>query len=293
MPQITWDADGERLYETGVDRGVLFVQNEAGAYGTGVAWNGLTAVTQSPSGAEPTPIYADNIQYLNLISNEIFAATIEAYTYPVEFYPCDGAASPAPGLTVGQQTRRGFAFSYRTLVGNDLVGTDFGYKIHIVYGAKASPSERAAATVNETPEAATLSWEVSTTPVPIPGFKPSAILTIDSTTTSAAAMKEIEDALYGTASTEPRLLMPQEAIDIINGVATTVTPVAPTFALYNLDATITIPVVTGVNYAVDGVPATGTVVITDVAVVTATAATGYTIASGATTTWTFDPEDLD
>lgn len=211
--RITWDKVGERFYETGVDRGVLFPSTGSG-YGTGVAWNGLTAVNENPTGAESSKQYADNIPYLNLISAEQFGATIEAFTYPPEFAACDGSASVANGITIGQQTRRPFGFAYRTRVGNDLVGQDFGYKIHLVYGATASPSAKNYGTVNESPEAMSLSWEVTTTPVDVPGYKPTSTFTIDSTLCSPSALAKLENIIYGSETTEPRLPMPSEIIAI-------------------------------------------------------------------------------
>lgn len=203
MAAIVWDKAGERTYETGVDRGVLFVMKEDGSgYETGVAWNGLTGVTESPSGAEASPQYADNIKYLTLTSAEEFGATIEALTYPPEFAPCDGQATPAPGVTVGQQTRRKFGFSYRTKIGNDTAGINYGYKLHLIYGATAAPSEREYATVNDSPEAQTLSWEISTDPVDtgVDGLGPTAQITLNSTKVNAAKLKELEDKLYGRGS---------------------------------------------------------------------------------------------
>lgn len=214
MSKIVWDKAGEHFYETGVDHGVLY-PTKAGVYQSGVAWNGLTSVSESPSGAESTAQYADNIKYLNLISAEEFGATIEAFTYPDEFSVCDGSAEPVKGVMIGQQVRRPFGLCYRTLIGNDLAGTDYGYKLHLIYGATASPSERVYATVNDSPEAITFSWEVATTPVEVPGYKPTASLTIDSTKVSPANMAKLEDILYGTAEAEPRLPMPQEVIDLI------------------------------------------------------------------------------
>lgn len=215
MPKIVWDQSGERFYETGVDHGVLYVM-EATGYGDGVAWNGLTSVTESPSGAEPNPLYADNIKYLNLISAEEFGGSIEAYTYPEEFGVCDGSAEIAEGVAVGQQSRKPFGLSYRTKIGNDTVGQDFGYKLHLVYGAQAAPSEKAYNTVNESPEAVTFSWEFSTTPVEVPGFKPSAILTVDSTKTTAAKMQALENVLYGTATIEAKLPLPAEVLTLMS-----------------------------------------------------------------------------
>ena len=212
--KITWDKSGERYYETGVKRGVLYVMDK-GAYGNGVAWNGLTAVTESPSGAEASPMYADDIKYLNLYSAEEFAATVEAYTYPDEFAECDGSAEIAPGVTIGQQKRKTFGMCYTTVLGNDTDGNDYGYKIHIIYGANAAPSEKAYATINDSPEAITFSWELSTTPVEVVGHKPTASLTIDSTKTTPEKMKAIEDILYGTESQEPRLPLPSEIAEVL------------------------------------------------------------------------------
>lgn len=217
MSKIIWDQTGERIYETGVDRGVLYVQKN-GTYGAGVPWNGLTAVTESPSGAEANPIYADNIKYLNLVSAEDFGATVEAYTYPEEFGECDGSASIATGVTIGQQKRNIFGLCYRTLLGNDVDGTDHGYKIHCIYGALAAPSERAYASVNESPEAITFSWELSTTPVNVTGFKPTAHLEIDSTKVSADKLAELEAKLYGSEDEEPTLLLPDQIVALV-GVA--------------------------------------------------------------------------
>lgn len=196
MSKLIWDKTGERYYETGVSQGVLYPQ-ESGVYPKGVAWNGLTAVTESPSGAEPTPLYADNIKYLNLRSAEEFAATVEAYTYPDEFAVCDGSATIADGITIGQQPRKPFGMSWKTVFGNDTENDDYGYKLHLVYGATAAPSEKAYATVNDSPEAITFSWELSTTPVNVTGFKPTANLTVDSTKVPADKLKQLEDILYG------------------------------------------------------------------------------------------------
>lgn len=217
MAKLVWDESGKRVYETGVRNGVLYVQGENGQYGQGVAWNGLTAVTESPSGAEPTALYADDIKYLELFSAEEFGATIEAYTYPEEFEACDGSASLGEGVTIGQQDRKAFGLCYRTVVGNDVKGNEHGYKLHLIYGAKAKPSEKAYATVNDSPEAVTFSWEVSTTPVNVAGFKPTASVTIDSTKIQADKLKAIEDKLYGTETQEPTLLMPDEIKQMLVG----------------------------------------------------------------------------
>ena len=209
MAKIEWDKTGERLYETGVKNGVLYVQ-EGGAYPKGVAWNGLTAVTESPSGAEATPLYADDIKYLNLLSTEEFGATIEAYTYPDEFAACDGSAALADGVMIGQQSRKAFGLCYRTTIGNDTEGNDHGYKLHIIYGALAAPSEKAYATINDSPEAITFSWEVTTTPVNVTGAKPTAYITIDSTKADPSKLSELEKKLYGDATTEASLPLPDE-----------------------------------------------------------------------------------
>lgn len=214
MAKLVWDESGKRLYETGVKMGVLYVQDVNGAYPKGVAWNGLTAVNESPSGAEATPLYADDIKYLNLRSAEEFGATIEAYTYPDEFEACDGSAEIAVGVKIGQQARKSFGLCYRTIVGNDVEGNDFGYKLHLIYGATAAPSEKAYATVNDSPEAVTFSWEVTCTPVEVPGFKPSASIVIDSTKVDKTKLAALEAKLYGNATEEATLPLPSEIIDM-------------------------------------------------------------------------------
>lgn len=219
MSKLVWDKVGERLYETGVKKGVLYVQDATGAYPKGVPWNGLTAVTESPSGAEASPLYADDIKYLNLISNEELGGTIEAYMSPEEFDACDGTASFANGVTIGQQKRKAFGLCYRTAVGNDTEGVDHGYKLHIIYGAIASPSEKAYATINESPEAMTLSWEFTTTPVEVEGFKPTALLVIDSTKADASKLTELEAILYGSDDEEARLPLPSEIATLMGNVA--------------------------------------------------------------------------
>lgn len=215
MARVKWDQTSERLYETGVDRGVVYPQASNGTYPKGAAWNGLTGVTESPSGAEPTALWANNHKYLNLMSAEEFAATIEAYTYPDEFAECDGSAELAKGVKIGQQKRTAFGLTYRTKLGNDVDGDDYGYKIHIIYGALAAPSERAYATVNDSPEAITMSWEVSTTPVETKDFEPTSHLEIDSTKADPEKLKALEDILYGKdgvsdQGTDPRLPLPDE-----------------------------------------------------------------------------------
>ena len=219
MSKIVWDQTGDRLYETGVKNGVLYIQNSDGTYPKGVAWNGLTSITESPSGAEATALYADDMKYLNLISAEEFGATVEAYTYPDEFAECDGSASLATGVTVGQQSRKTFALCYRTVLGNDTDNDAHGYKLHIIYGATAAPSEKAYSTVNDSPEAITFSWELKTTPVNVAGFKPTACITIDSTKADPEKLTALEEILYGkdgtgdgglTGSVNPRLPLPDE-----------------------------------------------------------------------------------
>lgn len=217
MSKLTWDASGERLYETGVKQGVLYVMDN-NVYGNGVAWNGLTAITESPSGAESTPLYADDIKYLDLRSTEEFGATIEAYTYPDEFAACDGSASLADGVSIGQQARKMFGLCYRTTVGNDTDGTDHGYKLHLIYGATASPSEKAYETINDSPEAITFSWEITTTPVSVTGFKPTASITIDSTKADPTCLAALEEKLYGGESTGPTLPLPDEVKTIMTKV---------------------------------------------------------------------------
>lgn len=217
MPPLTWDQVGERFYETGVDRGVLYIPDAAGVYNLGVAWNGLTTVTESPTGAEPTPQYADNIKYLNMISAEEFGATIEAFTYPEEFAQCDGTALPEPGVAVGQQSRRLFGLSFRTRLGNDVEGSDFAYKLHLIYGAQAAPSEKAYATINDSPEAISFSWDVTTTPVPATGYKPTSLLVIDSSVVDAAALSDLEDLLYGVGIVPAALPTPDAVIALFAG----------------------------------------------------------------------------
>ena len=220
MAKLTWDADGTRTFETGVDHGVLYVATDAGGYGRGVAWSGLTAVTESPSGAEPNKQYADNIVYVNLTSAEEFGGTIEAFSSPEEFDACDGLVSPAAGVSIGQQQRKTFCLVYRTKVGNDTVGQNYGYKLHLLYGLTATPSEKAYQTINESPEAMTLSWEVSSSPVSVPAMAPTSVITIDSTQVDAADLKTLETALFGRdvvgAEEEQfaKILMPAEVMAI-------------------------------------------------------------------------------
>lgn len=222
MAKLAWDETGERLYETGVDHGVLYNYNtETKAFDSGVAWNGLSNVSESPSGAEETAIYADNIKYLSLFSKEDFGATVEAYTYPDEFAECDGSAQIAPGVMVGQQTRKMFGLSYRTIIGNDVAGDDYGYKLHLIYNCKASPSERSYGTVNDSPEAISFSWEIKTTSVEVEGYKATANITIDSTKADKDKLAALEAILYGSDSAEPRLPLPNEVMTLMS---TTTTP---------------------------------------------------------------------
>ena len=214
MSKIIWDETGKRLYETGVKMGVLYPAQKSGLYDKGIAWNGLTAVTESPTGAETTPQYADDIKYLNLMSAEEFGATIEAYTYPDEFSICDGSIEMEKGVVIGQQKRKTFGLSYRTVIGNDIEGLDYAYKLHLIYGALASPSEKGYATINDSPEAITFSWEVTTTPVSLKGFKPTASLTINSSKVDPVKLELLESILYGSEDSEPRLPLPDEAIKI-------------------------------------------------------------------------------
>lgn len=219
MAKLNWDTPGERFYETGVSQCAIYpvVDN---AYPVGYAWNGITGVTESPSGAESNPQYADNIKYLNLISNEEFGATITAFTYPDEFADCDGSAEPVTGVRIGQQTRKPFGLCYKTILGNDSLGADYGYKLHLIYGALASPSEKQYNTVNDSPEANEFSWEVTTTPVPVTGYKPTASITIASTDVDSVKLADLESVLYGNDNDDARLPLPDEVFEILGGVAT-------------------------------------------------------------------------
>lgn len=215
MSKLVWDATGERYYETGVSKGVIYPQATGGTYPLGAAWNGLTAITESPSGAEPTPLYADNIKYLNLMSAEEFAFSITAYTYPDEFAECNGERALAKGAMIGQQKRKTFGLSYQSIIGNDTDGDSYGYKLHLVYGALAAPSEMAHNTVNDSPEATEMSWECSTTPVAVEGFNPTAHIVIDSTKADAEKLTALEAILYGSEDAEPRLPLPDEVITVL------------------------------------------------------------------------------
>ena len=257
MAHLTWDNTGERLYETGVDHGVLYIPDVDGDYSDGVAWNGLTTVTESPSGAEATALYADNIKYLDLRSAEQFGATVEAYTYPDEFNQFDGIASPADGVLVGQQSRKTFGLSYRTRLGNDVEGSDYGYKLHLIYGCTAAPSEKAYSTINDSPEAITFSWEVSTTPVSAGGsLKPTSQLVIDSTKVDPAKLTTLENLLYGQSGA-PQLPDPAAVIAIFTtGVTTVDMGTLANQPTYNSGThVVTLPAVTGVAWKINGVDA--------------------------------------
>lgn len=215
MAKLVWDKTGERYYETGVKNCALYVRDSTGAYPKGVPWNGITAITESPSGAEATPLYADDIKYLNLISNEEFGATVEAYTYPAEFAACDGSAELAKGVKIGQQPRKSFGLAYKTTLGNDVDNNDHGYKLHLIYGCMAAPSEKAYATINDSPEAITFSWEITTTPVEVEGFKPTAHIEIDSTEIDPEKLTALEAKLFGTESEEAQLPLPDEVSTLV------------------------------------------------------------------------------
>ena len=285
MTALTWDETGERFYETGVDHGVLYIPTGAGIYDDGYAWNGLVTVTESPSGAEANPQYADNIKYLNLYSAEEFGATVEAFTYPPEFEQFDGLGTPTPGVVLGQQNRGTFGLSYRTKVGNDIDGSDHAYKLHLVYGCTASPSEKAYGTESDSPEPITFSWEITTLPVPVTGYKPTSVLVIDSRTVDADALTALELLLYGDVGVDPALPLPDDVIALFSAAITLVTPGVPTYnALTDI---VTIPGTTGVIYSVDDVdvPAGSFGPITENVIVKARPATGYVFNSGVDDDW--------
>lgn len=286
MATLVWDQVGQKFYEAGVDHGVLYIPDAQGVYTEGVAWNGLTTVTESPSGAEANAQYADNIKYLNLYSAEQFGATIEAYTYPDEFQQFDGLAVPVPGVAVGQQARGRFGLSYRTMVGNDL-DEDLGYKLHLVYGCTASPSEKAYSSINDSPDGVKFSWEITTIPVAVTDLKPTSILVIDSTKVGADALADLEQILYGDVGVDPSLPTPDVVIALFTGAVTDVTPSQPTFDQGT--NTITIPTVAGVTYYINGVAvAAGPVVITQDTVVEARPNAGYIFESGVDDDWFYN-----
>ena len=289
MTKLTWDQVGQRQYENGVDQGILYPNPTNGVYAIGYAWNGLTTVTESPSGAEPNPQYADNMKYVNLLSAEDLGLTIEAFTYPDQFAQCDGTQQPSPGVSVTQQSRKTFGLAYRTKVGNDL-NPDAGYKWHLVYGCLAAPSEKAYATVNDSPEAMAFSWDVTTTPVPVTGLKATALITVDSTKVPSANLTALENALMGTVGTDPRLPLPDEVLGMFAGTVTSATPTQPTFVAAG--GTITIPTVTGVEYrrADTNAVVTGSVVISTVGatlVIYAVPKSGYFFPAGIDDDWAF------
>lgn len=287
MTALVWDQTGERVYETGVDHGVLYIPDAGGNYVDGVAWNGLTGVTETPSGAEPNAQYADNIKYLNLYSAEEFGATIEAFTYPDEFAQFDGLAVPSPGVAVGQQSRKMFGLSYRSKVGNDVGGDAYGYKLHLLYGATASPSEKAYTTINDSPEAVAFSWDVTTVPTPVTGLKPTSLIVVDSTKVAADDLLVLENFLYGSAGTDPSLPHPDAVISIFSGGITEVTATAPTFV--SATNTLTIPSITGVKYYVESVEqASGDQVITQDTLVTARPDAGYMLTPGTDDDWFYE-----
>lgn len=308
MPLMTWDATGEKIFETGVDHGVLYLTDAFGQYTRGVIWNGLTAVTESPSGAESNPQYADNIKYLDLTSAEEFGATIEAFTYPDEFGECDGSTQLTPGLVFGQQNRKTFGFSYRTKIGNDIDGQDHGYKLHLIYGAKASPSEKAYTTINDSPEAITFSWEITTTPVALPAelnLKPLASVVIDSTKVDASDLAALEAILYD--DTNARLPLPGEVLELLGGaVNNTIStiPTAPTYdavdnevtiaastAEFNFRSTVNLVDTTSATTISAGqnIPAGVYEPASTSFTVNAVAVSPKVFPSSTTTTWTFSP----
>ena len=285
MAQLEWDKVGERQFESGVDHGVLYIRDNAGQYTDAHVWNGLTKVGESPEGGEATESYADNIPYIRMVSVEKFNGTIEAFSSPIAFDACDGTREVATGVIIGQQERATFGFAYRTKVGNDIAGQDAAYKIHLVYGALAKPSARDYNTINESPEATPLSWEFTTSPVPVTGAKPTATVSFRSDEVPATELAELEDILFGTASTMPRLPLPDEIIALVGGGTIPATATAPTF---NGTDTVTIPVVTGVVYQVSGSPVTGTIDLdpAETVTVTAVAGAGYSLTPG-THSWNF------
>lgn len=287
MAKLSWGGSGKRFFETGVDRGVLYLPGQPG-----VAWDGLTGVQETPVGGTTKSYYLDGVKYLMVSTREEYSATISAFTYPDEFAQCDGSAVFEGGIFMGQQTRKTFGFSYRTRVGNDLAGTDFGYKLHLVYGADAAPSERAHATINDSPEAITLSWEFTTNPVDVGTiggveYKPTAHLEIDSTKVDAGALADLEDILYGTVGEDPRLPTPQEVIALFSGTVVEAVPTQPSFD--SGTNTITIPSTTGVTYYVDDEPvAAGPVVITQDTLVKARPNAGYKFPAVTDSDWLYE-----
>jgi hypothetical protein len=282
VTKIIWDDPSARRFENGVNKGVLYIPNDEGVYDTGVGWNGLTKISEKPTGATATAQYADNIKYLNLTSTEQFAADISAFTYPDEWGQCDGTQEPEPGVAIGQQNRKSFGLSYQTKVGTAL-NPSLGYKIHLVYGATAAPSQKDYATINDSPAAIELTWSMTTTPVNVTGYAPTATLEIDSTKVDATALGALEDILYGTVGENPSLPTPDAVLALFSGTVTVVTPVAPTYT--SGTHTITIPTVTGLTYFIAGEAVTGSVVITGNTVVTAQLNAGYRFADETVNEW--------
>lgn len=290
MSRLQWGQVGQKFFENGVDRGVLYVRDDRGEYPQGVAWNGLTSVSEAPSGAESNKQYADNQVYVNLKSAEEYSATIEAFMYPDEFAACNGEAEVVPGVTLGQQNRKSFGFSYRTIVGND-VNPNLGHKIHVVYGADAAPSDKAYNTVNADPELASFSWEISTTPVEVGTiggveYKPSATLTFKSTNFDPSKWAELEAVLWGSEGQDARLPLPRDLIALMTGTTTMATPVQPTYD--EATNTVTIPTVTGVEYLIDGEVVTGNVVLTETSLVVARPLSGYTFPEPTDVDWLYE-----
>lgn len=291
MTKLVWDKSGERFFETGVDHGVLFVPNTQGVYNNGYAWNGLVSVTESPSGAESTKQYADNMVYLNLIGLEEFGATIECFTYPKEFEQFDGALAPEAGVYLTGQDRKTFGFAYRTQVGNDL-NANLGYKLHLIYGAIATPSEKTRSTINDSPEPATFSYEISTTPAQVGTinsvvYKPTAHIVVDSTKVNPTNLAALETILYGAVGVDPALPTPAAVVALFSGSQTEVIPTEP--AYNSSTKVITIPTITGVEYRIDGEVVTGTVTITADKIVTANpTSTLYKFPPVTDTDWFYD-----
>ena len=289
MAVLEWDNVGERFYETGVDHGVLYIPDSGGVYNEGVAWNGLITLTETPSGAAANAQFADNIKYLNIISAEQFGGTIDAFTYPDEFNQFDGIATPTPGVLVGQQTRKRFGLCYRTRKGNDLENEDYGYKLHLMYGVSAAPSQKAFGTINDTPAPISFSWTIDTVPVAVSGLKPTSLLVIDSTEVDPTALADLQTVLYGSSGIEPLLPLPDAVIAMFSGTVTVVDPLtAPT---YNSGThTITVPTQTGITYYVgDTVITAGAHVLStgQHEIITARANAGFVIGAGNDNTWEF------
>jgi hypothetical protein len=286
MTALSWDDVGQKAYENGVDHGVLYIPDDSGAYVDGVAWNGLTTVTEAPTGAAPNPQYADNIKYLNLFSAEELGATIDAFTYPDEFQQFDGLSVPIAGLAIGQQNRKTFGLCYRSKIGNDLDGDDFGFKLHLMYGCTASPSQKAYTSVNDKPEGMAFSWAITTVPVSVSGLKPTSLVTLDSTKVDSDTLTDLMTMLYGTTGVDPSLPLPDAIVTMFSGTVTSVVPLFPTYV--EGTHTITIVATTGVNYYIEGVlKAAGAHVIAVDSMVTARPAPGYILTPDHQDEWFF------